>query len=305
MTGCSGTITVPPDGEHDAAANIFGVLDASYTDAGGLTAHDQHRLQPRHRQAEHFSAASGVQVAPHAAAEGGNTAGYIDNGDWVSFTPYALGGATRFTARVSSAGPGGTIQVRSGSPSGPLLGSVAVPTTGDWETFTSVSTGLTGVPAATTTLYLVFTGGAGSLFDVDAFTLDSGPVTQPSTRVEAESSTSQSGTQVVADAGAHGGSRVGYVDGGDWLGFAGVDPAGRSGLTARVASGGPGGTIEIRTGSAAGPVLGSVAVPNTGGYGSFVEVPTSLAPGSGPLFLVFQGTGAGGLFDIDDFALTS
>lgn len=33
-TGCSGTITTPVDGEHDAAANIYGVLDAEYTDNG-------------------------------------------------------------------------------------------------------------------------------------------------------------------------------------------------------------------------------------------------------------------------------
>ena len=42
QTGCSGTITVPVDGEHDDAANIFGVFDAEYTDNGGLTTHTQH-----------------------------------------------------------------------------------------------------------------------------------------------------------------------------------------------------------------------------------------------------------------------
>jgi hypothetical protein len=85
--------------------------------------------------------------------------------------------------------------------------------------------------------------------------------------------------------------------------YAGVDVSGKTGLTARVASGGPGGAIEVRSGSASGPLLGTVAVVNTGGYGSFVEVSTAIAAGSGPLVLVFTGTG-GGLFDVDDFALT-
>jgi hypothetical protein len=98
--------------------------------------------------------------------------------------------------------------------------------------------------------------------------------------------------------------KVGFVDGGDWLGFASVNPSGSTGFTARVASGGPGGTIAVRTGSATGPVLGSVTVPNTGGYGKFVEVSTAISAGSGPLYLVFTGTG-GGLFDVDDFALTA
>ncbi|GIF63810.1 hypothetical protein Ais01nite_18450 [Asanoa ishikariensis] len=122
-------------------------------------------------------------------------------------------------------------------------------------------------------------------------------------RVEAESYTSQSGVQIVADAAAHGGNRVGYIDAGDWIGFSGVSVAGRTGFTARIASGGTGGTIQVRSGSATGPLLGSVAVPNTGGYGTYADVSTSLTAGSGSLFLVFTGSG-GGLFDIDDFALT-
>jgi PKD repeat protein len=173
-TGCSGSIVVPVDGEHDAAANIFGVIDASYTDNGGLTTRVQRTLQPRHRQGEHFKTTSGVQVATHAAAEGGATAGHIENNDWIAYQPYVLSGATRFTARVSSAGAGGTIEVRAGSATGTLLGSVAVPVTGNWETFTNVSSALSGAPGGSTSLYLVFKGGAGSLFDVDAFTVDSG-----------------------------------------------------------------------------------------------------------------------------------
>jgi PKD repeat protein len=176
-TGCTGSITVPVDGEHDSAANIFGVFDAAYTDNGGLTSHSINTLQPRHRQGEHFSSMSGIQVADHAAAEGGRTAGYIDSGDWIAFTPYKLNNATQFTARVASAGPGGTITIRAGSPTGTQLGSVAVAPTGSWETFVNVSTAITNAPAAATTLYLVFGGGTGSLFDVDAFTFTTGTTT--------------------------------------------------------------------------------------------------------------------------------
>ncbi|WP_394841125.1 ThuA domain-containing protein [Pendulispora brunnea] len=172
--GCSGSILVPVDGEHDAAANIYGVFDAEYTDNGGLTSHSIKRLQPRHRQGEHFTAQSGIQIATHGPAEGGSTVGFTDNGDWVSFDPYALGNATKFTARVSSGGPGGTIEVRTGSATGTLLGSVAVANTGGWETFVNVSANLSNVPGGTTTLYLVFKGptGQGNLFDVDAFTFE-------------------------------------------------------------------------------------------------------------------------------------
>ncbi|MFC6090150.1 carbohydrate-binding protein [Saccharothrix lopnurensis] len=175
QTGCSGTLRIPVDGEHDTAANLFAVFDAEYTDSGAngqppVTTHTQHVLQLRHRQAEHFSAQSGTGLYDKAAAEGGRTVGDIQNGDWIAFEPYALGGANRFTARVSSAGSGGTLSVRTGSPTGTVLGSVTVPVTGGWDTFTDVSTALSAAPTGTVVLYLTFAGGTGTLFDVDAYT---------------------------------------------------------------------------------------------------------------------------------------
>ncbi|TWP54149.1 DUF1080 domain-containing protein [Lentzea tibetensis] len=173
--GCTGSITVPVDGEHDTAANIFAVFDAEYTDKGAngqppLTTHVKHIGQPRHRQAEHYNNSSGVQLYNKGEAEGGKTVGDIHNGDWISFTPYALSGATDFKARVSSGGSGGKLQVRTGSPTGAVLGEVDVPVTGGWEDFVDVSTGLSS--NASGTLYLTFSGDGGALFDVDSFTFE-------------------------------------------------------------------------------------------------------------------------------------
>ncbi|MEU5665996.1 lectin [Streptomyces longwoodensis] len=174
-TGCNGTLQTLADGEHDPNANIFGVIDAEYTDKGAngqpaLTTHDQRIAQPSHRQAEHYGDSSGVQITAHSPAHGGKTVGYIENGDWISFKPYALGNAAKFTARVSSAGAGGTIEVRAGSPTGTVLGTATVPVTGDWEAFQDVTTDLSHQPAGSTPLFLVFKGGDGFLFDIDEFT---------------------------------------------------------------------------------------------------------------------------------------
>ncbi|MEV7970797.1 PQQ-dependent sugar dehydrogenase [Sphaerisporangium sp. NPDC088356] len=170
-TGCTGTITTQVDGEHSTDANTFGVLAADYTDAGGLKGTAQATLQPGHRQGEHYGSSSGVDPITHTGAEGGKTVGNIENGDWIAFQPYVLEGATSITARVSSAGVGGTLEVRAGSSTGTLLGSVTVPVTGGWETFQNVTGSLANAPGGTTTLYLVFKGAAGALFDLDAFTL--------------------------------------------------------------------------------------------------------------------------------------
>ncbi|MCL6731964.1 PQQ-dependent sugar dehydrogenase [Streptomyces neyagawaensis] len=174
--GCTGTIQTSADGGHDENANIFGVFDAEYTDGGGggqdpLTTHDRHVVQPKHRQAEHYGDSSGITVQSKPTAHGGKTVGDISQGDWISFKPYVLSNATKITARISSGGAGGKLEVRAGSPTGRLLGSTTVPVTGGWENFQDVTANLTRAPRGTTTLYLVFKGsGSGGLFDVDDFT---------------------------------------------------------------------------------------------------------------------------------------
>ncbi|MGB2570863.1 ThuA domain-containing protein [Micromonospora citrea] len=125
-------------------------------------------------QAESFSSAGGVTPFTKTGANGGQTLGYIDPGDWAAYQGLDLTGVTSFKARVVSGGPGGTIQVRTGSTTGTVLGSVAVPNTGSWTTFADVTTNLSGVPSGTQNLYLTFTGSGSGLFDVDDFTLVKG-----------------------------------------------------------------------------------------------------------------------------------
>ncbi|MFC7260550.1 ricin-type beta-trefoil lectin domain protein [Streptomyces lutosisoli] len=150
-------------------------MGAEYTDngAGGqapLTGRSQVILQPYHRQAEHFTTQSGnLKLYDKADAHGGRTVGDIHNGDWISFDPYRLTGATKLKARVSSGGAGGTLELHTGSPTGPLHGSIEVKPTGGWENFADVETALKDVPDQTTKIYLVFKGGSGALFDLDDF----------------------------------------------------------------------------------------------------------------------------------------
>ncbi|MEV6784056.1 ThuA domain-containing protein [Streptomyces sp. NPDC051098] len=186
--GCTGTIKTSADGGHDPNANIFGVFDAEYTDGGGggqaaLTSHDQAQLQPRHRQAEHFSGSSGIKVYDKASAHGGKTVGDVDNDDWISFKPYNLTGSTKLTARISSGGAGGFLEVRTGSAKGPILGSAPVPVTGGWDTFQDIDVPLRAVPKKTTELFLVFKGGAGALYDIDDFELSNSAPDRTAKRV--------------------------------------------------------------------------------------------------------------------------
>ncbi|RMI33161.1 carbohydrate-binding protein [Streptomyces triticirhizae] len=174
-TGCSGTLQTQADGEHDPNANIFGVWNAEYTDSGAgdappLTGSDQVVSQTKQRQAEHFGGSEGPTAISLGGAHGGRAVEVTDGG-WISFEPYLLSNATDFTARVSSAGGSGAIEVRAGAPDGELLGSVEVGDTGGAETYEDVSTALSNQPAESTTLVLVFTGGT---FNLDDFTFSTG-----------------------------------------------------------------------------------------------------------------------------------
>ena len=74
-------------------------------------------------EGESYTSTGGVLPASHPSASGGQAVGYIQNGDWAGYAQSTVG-VHVVTARVSSAGSGGTLQIRSGSQTGPILGSV-------------------------------------------------------------------------------------------------------------------------------------------------------------------------------------
>ncbi|GAA3347208.1 hypothetical protein GCM10020358_61100 [Amorphoplanes nipponensis] len=122
-------------------------------------------LNPYVRQeAETIATETGVET--EAAGTGNRAVSFIDNGDWIKVKGAAFGtGAATFTARVASATSGGRIEVRLDGSTGALAGTCTVPGTGGWQTWTTVSCPVTA--AGQHDLYLRFTGGSGSLFNVD------------------------------------------------------------------------------------------------------------------------------------------
>ena len=74
-------------------------------------------------------------------------------------------------------------------------------------------------------------------------------------------------------------------------------------ITVRASSGNVGGKIEFRTGSPTGELLGSVEVPNTGGWDQYIEpqfpLPSTAPRGRTDLYAVFINPGKGGLMNLD------
>ncbi|KRB02392.1 carbohydrate-binding protein [Lysobacter sp. Root690] len=88
-------------------------------------------------EAESFAAQSGVQV--EACSEGGSNVGWIDSGDWLSYSNvnFPSSGSYRVEYRVSSPGGGAlSLDLNAG---GTVLGQVQVPATGGWQNWQTVA----------------------------------------------------------------------------------------------------------------------------------------------------------------------
>jgi arabinoxylan arabinofuranohydrolase len=125
-------------------------------------------LNPYTRQ-EAETIAFSVGLKTETCSEGGMAVSYINNNDYIKVkgVTFGTGGAKSLSARVSSAGSGGKIEVRLGSTSGTLVGTCTVASTGGWQTWTTVTCPISGA-TGTQDLFFKFTGsgsGSDSLFN--------------------------------------------------------------------------------------------------------------------------------------------
>jgi len=98
----------------------------------------------RTTQAQNFDAYQGIELVDRSKVSG--TSIQTAAGSWVAFKDADLGKGTRtFTASVAKADAGnGTIQVRLDSPTGRLVGTATVASTGDRYTYATVTAALDG-----------------------------------------------------------------------------------------------------------------------------------------------------------------
>ena len=127
-------------------------------------------------------------------------------------------------------------------------------------------------------------------------------VTLRARRIEAETGEIK-GAKVLGLTGAGGKKGVGAIDDGHSVKFANINLAMVNGLTVRASSGNVGGKVEFHSGSPAGELLGSVDVPNTGGWEKWIEQKAALAPTHATtrtdVYAVFINPGKSGLMNLD------
>jgi chitinase len=248
-------------------------------------------------------------VAPHfATLPGGGT----QNDFSVSLSPSSgsvtAGGST--TATVNTAVTSGSAQTVSLSASGAPAGATVTfnptsVTAGSNATMTVATSTSTAAGSYTVTV----TGSASSGSHSASYTLTVGGSNRSAfSQIEAESSTTQSGTQTESCTDSSGcGQDVGWIAGGDWLEYDNLDfGAGGTSFTARLASGaaaGVTGNVEVRVDSRSNPAVASIAMSPTGGWQSWVTKTASMASVTGvhTVFLVFTSAGTADFTNVNWF----
>ncbi|MCC9166986.1 ThuA domain-containing protein [Pontibacter harenae] len=134
------------------------IVSASYTDKGDevtgpLTGRQTLILRHPKVQAEDIDTFRNVaQQSPHG--EGPTFVTSIKDGSYIAFQNIDLSGIEQLTFNLA-AGRGGTIEIRSGSPTGKVVGSATVTPSEDGNSWRTVSTNITG-GAGMQDLYFVF-----------------------------------------------------------------------------------------------------------------------------------------------------
>jgi len=261
------------------------------------------------------NSAGGVQT--ESCSESGLDVGYITNGSYTEYTNVNLTGSTSFVARVASAGSGGNVKVVLDSLTGPVVATVAVPITGNWQTWTTVSSPIT-VATGQHNVFLEFAGSSGYLFNIQwfAFTSPASPegpfggtaVAIPGT-VQAEnydtgglglaynvSSINGTGNgyrsdgvdlETASDMG--GGYDLGWTSGGQWFHYTiNVATAGTYTVSFRVAA--PSAVTDAfhLSNSSGMNLSGNINVPTTGGWQNWTTVTATVTLPAGTQILTLN-----------------
>jgi hypothetical protein len=226
---------------------------------------------------------------------GGRVVSNIENGDFIKVESVDfLTGALSFAASVASGAAGGSIELHLGSATGMLLGTCMVASTGGWQEWETVSCDV-GDATGIHDLYLVFKGGAGSLFNLDHWQFT--PKDPLPNGNGGAGGMAGSGGMGVAGSSPSGGTSsggaaagVGGVGGGAAAGNAGTSST--AGAAAGGASSGTGGTSSGTGGVLAG--AGGSAGRSTGGTGAMTGTGGAAAQGGATPSAGTSAVGGGG-----------
>ncbi len=242
-------------------------------------------------QAESYCAMEGVQTEPTTDAGAGLNVGWIEAGDWLSYSVDNLSaGEYEVSYRVASLNGGGSIQIEQAG-GGTVYGNINVPSTDGWQNWTTISHSIELGGGAQDIAISALSGG----FNINwvhfepSDPVDPNPGSDEIAFVQAESYLAMSGVQLEGTSDANGGDNVGWIDAGDWMSFPSVSipTRGEYLIEYRIASQSGSGRLQIEQ-AGGSQVFGALDIPSTGGWQTWVTVShtVTLPAGALPLGIV-------------------
>lgn len=166
VRGLTGQITAPTNNK----VTQF-ILEGSYTDAGAppagaLSSKTTVTLRLPRMEAEDAEP-QGPKIIGGANASGKKGYGAINHGHTLRFANVNFANIKSFTARTASAGVGGKVEFRLDQATGPLLGTVDVPVTGNWDKWQEGTTTFAPVQGRHDLVLVFVNPGKGGLMNID------------------------------------------------------------------------------------------------------------------------------------------
>jgi hypothetical protein len=258
-----------------------------------------------------------VDIEASTDSGGGYDVGWVAAGEWLKYSAnVASSGTYNAQVRVASTTAGNTMHINVDGTN--VTGSLAIPNTGGWQTWATVTSPNFSLSAGAHTVQAVFDSGNNNI-NWMAFSSVGGcgpyggsAAAIPGT-IQAENydtcgannsyydtTAGNSGgayrsddVDIEATSDTGGGYDVGWTAGGEWLKYsANVSSAGTYNVQARLAATAAGNTMHVNVDGT--NVSGSLAIPNTGGWQTWQTVTSpnfSLSAGAHTVQVVFDSGG--------------
>ncbi len=259
-----------------------------------------------------YRTSEGVSIETTTDTGGGYDVGWTAPGEWINYTVnVGSTGSYVFNVRVANTGAGGAFHINVDGAN--LTGSISVPNTGGWQTWTTVSSPAVQLSAGQhiVQFYMDTNASSGAVGNFNWFSavmqnngeapyggtpwalpgtvqsenFDTGGdnvayYTSDNTNHGGQYRTSE-GVSIETTTDTGGGYDVGWTAPGEWINYTvNVTAAGDYLFNVRVANPGDGGSFHINVDGA--DVTGSMAIPNTGGWQSWTTItsnPVQLSAG--------------------------
>jgi len=297
--GGGGPVTSTPYG--GTPAPVPGTIEAENFDEGGSGV--AYVDNSPTNQGGKYRTNDAVDIESTTDVGGGYDVGYVAAGEWMKYTVnVTTAGTYDIEFRVASSGGGRTFHLEINGTN--VTGSLVVPNTGGWQTWTTIKkTGVTLNAGSQVWTFVADSGGSGSFGNLNyirvAAPAGGGGGPQPFSGTPSalpgilqfenfdegganvayvDTSSGNAGgkyrsTDVDIES-TSGGFDVGWVAAGEWLNYTvDVSTAGTYNLDISVASSGAGGTFHIEVNGV--DKTGSISVPNTGGWQTWQTIQVS------------------------------